>query len=65
MKKLTCLATVLTTALILASFPALSSEDDRLQRALDWPQVDLGAYETVFVEDIRVTADRPNRERTA
>ena len=55
MKKLTCLATVLTAALILASFPALSGEDDRLQRALDWPKVDLEAYETVFLEDIRVT----------
>lgn len=55
MKKLTCLATFLTLALILASSPALSGEDDRLQRALDWPKVDLEAYETVFVEDIRVT----------
>ncbi len=46
---------LLITALILSALPTLSGEGDRLQRALEWPKVDLTNYEAVYIEDIRVT----------
>ena len=55
MKKIAFPTSVLAVTLILALSPALPGEGDRLQRALDWPQVDLESYETVFIEDVRVT----------
>jgi len=45
----------LTFVLVLTLSPALAGEADRLQRALDWPKVDLETYETVYIEDIQVT----------
>jgi hypothetical protein len=38
-----------------AGAAAFAGEEDRLQRALDWPKVDLAAYKTFFIEDVRVT----------
>lgn len=34
---------------------ARAGEGDRLQRALDWPQVDLAGYDRLYIEDVRVT----------
>ena len=48
----------------LAAASAQTSESDRLQRAMDWPAVDLTAYETLYIEDVRVT-DPKAAERTA
>ncbi len=41
-----------------------AGEGDRLQRALDWPQVDLSGYERLYIEDVRVTdPEGPERKR--
>lgn len=40
---------------LLAALPAAAGAERRIRRALDWPLVDLAAYDTVFVEDCRVT----------
>jgi len=52
--------------LILATGWAHAGKKDRLQRASDWPLVDLTAYESVFVEDCVVTdpkaEERKNQE---
>lgn len=45
------LALVLVAA---ASAPCLAGAAKHLNRATDWPQVDLSAYDTVFVEDCRM-----------
>ena len=42
-------------ALGLAMSNVLASENDRLQRAMDWPTVDLTEYERLYIEDVRVT----------
>jgi len=46
---------LLLTTLILTAVPVLSGEGDRLQRALDWPKIDLQAYDRLYIEDVRVT----------
>jgi hypothetical protein len=55
MKYLFAVPLILVVAPILLVSPAFSGEGDRLQRALDWPKVDLSQYEAVFIEDVRVT----------
>ncbi len=49
-----------TTALhllwiLLFALTAQAGEGDRLQRALDWPKVDLAGHERLYIEDVRVT----------
>ena len=51
-------------ALCLAASSAQASESDRLQRAMDWPTVDLTGYERLYIEDVRVT-DPEAAERKA
>ena len=42
-------------ALGIVAFDVQASEGDRLQRAMDWPAVDLAKYERLYIEDVQVT----------
>lgn len=54
----------LSIVVILAFSAAYASEGDRLQRALDWPRVDLTGYKRLYIEDVRVTDPKaPERKR--
>ena len=58
--------TLVLIAFSFAALPAAASEDDRLQRAMDWPKVDVAGYDRLYIEDVRVTdpmaAERKNQE---
>ena len=57
---------MLLIAFSLAAFQAPASENDRLQRAMDWPKVDIKGYDRLYIADVRVTdpeaAERKNQE---
>jgi hypothetical protein len=49
------LLSLLCVALLGTTSAAIAGEGDRLQRALDWPKVDLENYDTLYIEDVQVT----------
>ncbi len=66
MSKFQLTSTIWIVVILLVPVTALCDEGDRLQRALDWPKVDLQSYDAVFVEDVLVTdpmgPERKNQE---
>ena len=56
------LASLVVLGLAVSSLHA--SENDRLQRAMDWPSVDITSYKRLYIEDVRVT-DPKAAERKA
>jgi hypothetical protein len=55
MKKIFLVAAAFLSALPMISLPVSASEGDRLQRALDWPTVNLENYDNLYIEDVKIT----------
>ena len=55
MKKFFLVASAFLFAVSMISPPVSAGEGDRLQRALDWPTVNLENYDELYIEDVKVT----------